>query len=269
MNCDIVNLREFYASPLGRLSRRCISASLTRLWDHHPGERLIGLGFATPYLDRFRADAERTIAFMPAAQGAHHWPPREPSATALVFEEDLPLADSSVDRILLVHALEHSENPGETLREMWRVLAPGGKLVLVVPNRRGMWARFEHTPFGTGRPYSRGQIVRLLNEALFTPEAWSDALFYPPTERRFLMQFAPLLERFGRKVGPGFCGVLLVEATKKLYSGIPVKARRSRRVFVPVLSPQGASREYGGLASMVVGQNGESTGETHFDFGGK
>ena len=37
-----------------------------------------------------------------------------------------------------------------------------GKLVIVTPNRRGLWARFEHTPFGTGRPFSRGQLTELL-----------------------------------------------------------------------------------------------------------
>ncbi|MBN9274660.1 MAG: ubiquinol oxidase subunit II, partial [Mesorhizobium sp.] len=83
-------------------------------------------------------DAERVFAFMPATQGAVNWPPMGPSSTALVFDEDLPLVDSSIDRVLMVHSLEHAENPRETLMELWRVLAPGGRLVIVVPNRRGM-----------------------------------------------------------------------------------------------------------------------------------
>ena len=41
---------------------------------------------------------------------------------------------------------------------MWRVLAPSGR-VIVVPNRRGPWARADNTPFGHGRPYSRSQIT--------------------------------------------------------------------------------------------------------------
>ncbi len=59
------------------------------------------------------------------------------------------------------------------------MLAPGGRLVIVVPNRRGVWARFEHTPFGTGRPFSRGQLTELLRETNFTPGAWTDGAVLP------------------------------------------------------------------------------------------
>ena len=171
-----------------------------------------------------------------------NWPVGGPSSTALVFDEELPLPDSTIDRFLLVHLLEHSENPRETLKEIWRVLAPGGRLVIVVPNRRGVWARFEHTPFGTGRPFSRGQLTELLRETNFTPSVWSEALCFPPSKRRWMMRFHQLLERTGRRLWPIFSGVVIVEAQKRLYQGIPVAQRASRRVFVPVLSPQGATR---------------------------
>ena len=89
--------------------------------------------------------------------------------SALVEEDRLPLADGSVDRLLAVHCLETAERVRPLLREMWRVLAPEGRLMLVVPNRRGVWARLDKTPFGQGRPYSRRQLEALLIEALFTP----------------------------------------------------------------------------------------------------
>lgn len=159
MNTDIVDLRAFYASLLGKLAERSIAMALSSIWCKLPDERLVGLGYAVPWLERFGADAERVFAFMPARQGAIRWPTGRPSTTALVFEEELPLADAAIDRVLVVHALEHAENPRQMLMELWRVLAPGGRIVIVVPNRRGVWARFEHTPFGTGRPYSRTQLV--------------------------------------------------------------------------------------------------------------
>ncbi|MGB0036226.1 MAG: class I SAM-dependent methyltransferase [Candidatus Acidiferrales bacterium] len=48
----------------------------------------------------------------------------------------LPLADSSVDVAILRYVLEHLERPAEALREVARVLRPGGRLLLLTPNRR-------------------------------------------------------------------------------------------------------------------------------------
>ncbi len=241
MISDIVDLRNFYASLLGRLAERSITMALSSIWAKMPNQRLVGLGYVVPWLDRFGADTDCALAFMPATQGAVNWPPGGPSSTALVFDEELPLFDSSIDRILMVHALEHAESPHETLKEVWRVLAPGGRLVIVAPNRRGVWARFEHTPFGTGRPFSRGQLNELLRETNFTPCAWNDALHFPPSRRRWMLRFYQLLEKAGRRFWPIFSGVIVVEAQKRLYQGIPVVQRASRRVFVPALAPQGAA----------------------------
>ena len=241
MNCDIVDLRSFYATTLGHLAQRSITFALSSVWANIPNERLVGLGYTLPWLDRFGVDAERVFAFMPATQGAVKWPYEGPSSSALVFDEELPLVDASIDRMLLVHSLEHAENPRETLKEIWRVLSPAGRAVIVVPNRRGVWARFEHTPFGTGRPFSRGQLNSLLRETNFTPAGWADALFFPPSKRRSVMRLHNVLEHSGRRFWPIFSGVIVVEAQKRLYQGVPVARRASRRVFVPVLSPQGAS----------------------------
>ena len=242
MHTDIVDLRQFYYTRLGALAQRSITMALASVWTALPAERLMGLGFAVPYLDRFRSDAERTLAFMPAAQGAVNWPPQEASATALVFDEELPLPDAALDRILMVHALEYAENPRETLMEAWRVLAPGGRLVIVVPNRRGVWARLEHTPFGSGTPYSRNQLTGLLRETNFTPGAFAEALLFPPSKHKAIQRLSRTMERLGRRYWPFLSGVVIVEAQKRLYQGLPVAERASRRVFVPVLAPQGASR---------------------------
>lgn len=239
MYADIVDLRQFYHSDLGRVAEQSIAMALSSLWARLPEERLVGLGYCIPYLDRFKADTERTFAFMPAGQGAVNWPLGLPSATALIFEEELPLPDSSIDRVLMVHSLEFVESPREALKEIWRILAPGGRLVIVVPNRRGVWARMEHTPFGSGRPYSRGQLTALLRETNFTPGATAEALFFPPSKLRTALKVRRVFERMGRSLWPAFSGVIVVEAQKRLYQGLPVAARASRRVFVPALAPRG------------------------------
>ncbi|MGL4404572.1 MAG: class I SAM-dependent methyltransferase, partial [Notoacmeibacter sp.] len=174
---------------------------------------------------------------------AYPWPVKEPTRTALVFEEDLPLPDAAVDTVLMVHALEHAQSPGDTLAEFWRVLAPNGRLILVVPSRRGLWARFEHTPFGTGQPYSMGQLKALLREAGFSVEETGEALYSPPFKRRAFMKLWTAFETAGESLWPVFAGVLVIEARKRVFQGITVTSKKSRRVFSPVLAPQGFRRD--------------------------
>jgi SAM-dependent methyltransferase len=183
----------------------------------------------------FREEAERCLAFMPAAQGVVKWPSARPGLAALVDETGLPLTDAAVDRVLLVHALEMTDDPITLLREVWRVLAPNGRLLAVVPNRRGLWARIDSTPFGHGRPYSRGQITKILREALFTPNGWGEALYVPPIPRGWFLRTAVAWERTGATISAPFAGVHIVEATKQVYRAIPV--RREKRKLVPSLEP--------------------------------
>jgi SAM-dependent methyltransferase len=234
---DVVDLRNFYAHPLGTVARRFIGRGVRRLWAGSTGLRVLGIGYATPYLGLFREEAERCIAFMPAAQGVVKWPSERPTLAALVDESELPLPDAAVDRILLVHALESSRDVAALLREVWRVLAAGGRILAVVPNRRGLWARMDTTPFGHGRPYSRSQITHLLRETWFTPTAWGEALYVPPIDRRWFLQSAAAWERSGATVSAPFAGVHLVEATKQVYRAIPVRGRKLVPVLKPVLEP--------------------------------
>ena len=176
MSIDVVDLRNFYGQRLGKVARQFVSRGVRSLWRDAAGQRVLGIGYATPYLGLFREDAERCLAFMPASQGVLKWPTARPALSALVDENELPLTDGAVDRVLLVHGLEMTNDPAALLREVWRVLASGGRLLAVVPNRRGLWARMDTTPFGHGRPYSRSQINQLLRETWFTPTGWSEAL---------------------------------------------------------------------------------------------
>jgi SAM-dependent methyltransferase len=232
---DVVDLRNFYAQRLGTVARRFIGRGIRARWSDTSSLRVLGIGYATPYLGLFRAEAERCLALMPAPQGAVRWPSSKPALAALVEEDDLPLPDSGVDRILLVHALENSPDPVGLLREAWRVLAGGGRLLVVVPNRRGLWARMDTTPFGQGRPYSRPQITHLLRETWFTPTGWGEALYVPPISRGWFLRSAVAWERTGATLSAPFAGVHIVEATKQVYRAIP--ARRERRRLVPALQP--------------------------------
>ncbi len=230
MQLDVVDLRAFYDEHLGRIARRWIATQLRALWPSMDGERLLGIGYATPYLKEIGKTAERVLAFMPAAQGVVNWPLDGLNRTALVSDDCLPLPDASVDRVLAIHALEGANSPADVLQEIWRVLAPGGRLIAVVPNRRGIWARVEATPFGCGRPFGRTQLTALLRDALFSPLNWREALAVPPFRSRSLLGSGAGWERVGRVMWPGFAGVIIVEATKQLYQRVPARARARGRV---------------------------------------
>lgn len=234
MSMDVVDLRTFYDSGAGLVARRLIRRRLRAMWPDAGGFSVMGFGYATPYLRLFQAEAVRVFAVMPAQQGVLRWPREEPNAVTICDETLLPLPDCSVDRALLIHAVEHSEALHPMLREVWRVLTDDGKLIVVTPNRRSIWARLERTPFGHGRPFSEGQIGRLLRDAMFTPLRTERALFVPPFRSRMLLSTAPAWERLFRRWLPILAGVMLTEAAKQVYAGLPAPARAvRRRVTVP------------------------------------
>jgi len=242
MVLDVIDIRAFYTSPLGGIARRLIAQRIRSIWPNIKDMRLAGLGYAAPYLGMFEQEATLVAAFMPARQGVARWPAQGACLTALVEPDGLPLRDGSIDRLLIVHGIEMAENLPAMLNEAWRVLAPGGHLLMVVPNRRGMWARFDRTPFGHGRPFSRGQLIQLLRDAYLAPEFWTYALYMPPFNRSFLMRSAIAWERIGTWLWAGFGGVILVEATKQVYAaGAAQRERKRKLIFHPGIKPIPAS----------------------------
>jgi len=249
---DVIDLREFYHNRLGLAVRRILRLRLRAIWPDLQGLRVLGLGYATPYLRIFETEAERALAAMPAQQGVSRWPRGKPGRVMLVDECDLPLPDASVDRILLVHALENSESVRGLLQEVWRVLTPQGRILAVVPNRRGLWAHIESTPFGHGRPYTPPQLTHLMRDSGFSPLQVQSALWMPPSNRGFMLRIANALERSGEWLWSRFSGVLLVEAEKQVYGVTPLKRQRSKqRAFV--MRPQVATRVLSQAGSLQAG----------------
>ena len=238
MSSDVVDLRDFYRTGLGQVARRMIRDAVRRVWPDLRGMRLLGIGYPTPFLTAILPEAERTVALMPASLGVLGWSPEGRNLVTLADEGELPFADYSIDRVLLVHALETTEQVGPMLKEIWRVLAGGGRLLIVAPNRRGIWARLDRTPFGSGRPYTMSQLSQLLRDEQFTPVGSDTALFIPPARKRMILRSALAWERVGTRWFPTFAGVVLIEATKQIYAK-PTLARAPRRRLVYAPAPHG------------------------------
>jgi SAM-dependent methyltransferase len=216
---DVVDLRDFYNTPLGHTAQRIIRRYIRTAWPNTRGMNVAGIGYPIPYLRPFLDEAERVVALMPAQQGVMRWPAENQNIVSLAPEDDLPLPDVSMDRILMVHALECSEQLRKLLREVWRIVTEGGRVMIVVPNRRGIWARMDHTPFGHGHPYTPGQVSRLLRDNLFQPETSVAGLFVPPTRSRMVLASARPIERVGFRWFQTVGGVLFIEARKQIYAG--------------------------------------------------
>lgn len=226
MATDALAAQDFYATPRGAMVARLLRDRLDALWPSLAGHCVLGLGYAAPYLPLWRGQAERCIALTPAQVGSARWPAGGlPNLSCTAAEDALPFPDLCFDRILLVHGLEAADHARRMLREVWRVLKDDGHLLVVAPNRRGVWAYVESTPFGHGQPYSAGQIGRLLEAALFRVERRDAALFMPPLHLRP----AALWENGARRLlPPWMAGLTITEAVKDMYGAVPLAATAPR-----------------------------------------
>lgn len=252
MHLDVHQVREFYyRTQLGRAAQKGVRDRLVERWGNVAGLNVVGFGFAVPLLRPFLPDAARVIGLMPGPQGVMHWPADGANHSVLCDEARWPLANDSVDRLVLMHGLETSEHPVALLDEAHRVMASRGRAMVIVPSRGGLWARSDATPFGFGRPYTRGQIERLLAEAGLVATGHGAALFFPPSPRRFWMRSARLLESLGRRwAWERMGGVLMVEAMKRETAaprGLRATVRRPLSVLegIPQAGAQPAWREPG------------------------
>lgn len=255
MHLDVLDLRNFYyRTALGRVAQRAIRDQVLRLWPVRAGQTVAGFGFAVPLLRPYLQESRRVIGLMPGPQGVMPWPAGMPNVSVLCEETSWPLATGFVDRLVVLHGLETSENPGAVLDEAHRVLGPGGRALFIVPNRAGMWARRDRTPFGFGRPYSTGQLEAQLRKHGFTPERSLTTLFAPPSMGRFWLKTAGFWEGLGRLLPWYAGGVLLVEASKQVYAptrgGLGAVVRRPLGVLEGMGKPVPAPRRRLSAASV-------------------
>ena len=239
MRQDVITLQNFYATPLGRVAADSLARRIGALWGQAlVREQVLGIGFATPLLERLGEDAEVRVAAMPAAQGALSWSATPKGMSTVLSEEDrLPFRDGMFSRVVMMHGLEEAYAPVAILSEIWRVMAPEGKLIIIAANRLGLWSRAEATPFGHGRPWTRGQLSKLLNDTLFQTTAWTYGLHMPPTGWGPVLALHEGWEKTGETVSRVMGGVVLVEASKRLYAEpggkkiafSPVKAVRANK----------------------------------------
>lgn len=240
MHLDVQDLRNFYyRSALGRAAQKILQTEMHSFWPEAKGQTVAGYGFAVPFLRPYLEDARRVIGLMPAPQGVIGWPAGMANVSVLCEETFWPLETGHVDKLVVVHGLETSEQPTALLEECWRVLGPGGSALFVVPNRAGLWSRSDKTPFGFGRPYSQSQLENQLKSHNFLPERHVTTLYQPPSEKRFWRKTAGMWESLGGKLSVVLAGgVLIVQASKRVQAPTGGGLRETVRKPLEVLKPR-------------------------------
>jgi SAM-dependent methyltransferase len=223
MRRDVLDLRAFYATPLGGAVRGLVGRKIGEAWGDGRGLDVLGLGYAAPYLSAFTAAARRTVAAMPGQQGVEIWPAGDRNLTCLADEEALPFPNALFDRVLVIHGLEESDEPAAVLEEVKRVMAPAGRVIVAAVSRRGLWAGAEGTPFGYGRPFTRNQLETAVRDAGLEPTAWSRSLYAPPLQ--MAAPYAEAFEQIGSRLFPPASGLILLEAVKQTYAVKPAGTR--------------------------------------------
>ena len=241
MRLDVAELKEFYGeTELGKTTKQLINRVLETKVKIENGSLTVGFGFACPFLENKMKDRENKnfLLLMPNEQGVIPWPEKSKSVTALVDEVSWPINTSAADLILISHGLEVSDNQDLLLQEVLRVLKDSGKLVILVPNRTGFWARSDSTPFGYGKPYSISQLTALLQKNQFQIDSITPSLYGFPAKKGYWLKSLLLWEKLGKKLNSFFLGgLLVVEAKKDVYAVNKVKASKARRYFSSVEVP--------------------------------
>lgn len=239
MRPSVIQLRQFYSSRLGLQVKKHLRHRLLQWWDEPSTDAVIGIGYAPPLLRVLDRTTTTTItALMPADQGAIYWPVHTDNRSILADELMPPFAENSIGRVLMLHALEFADKPEELLRVYWHMLIPGGRLVIVVPNRFGLWSYAGRTPFTRGRAFRLGRLKDMLEEAQFTLRDATSALYAPPTKHGLALSLSNMLEWLGHVLLPGLGGVIVIEAEKQIYAGLGIPVQPARRArWAPAAVP--------------------------------
>ena len=220
---SVSDLHSYYQSPKGQKIAALLSQDIAGLWPERTQTTEVAVGFPFPFLPHRCMPP----VLMPGQLGIAAWHGAKGVQTAEIEAGSWPISTDILDRVFLAHALEFAPNPAELLAEAARCLCGGGKLVMMVPHRNGLWVRSSRTPFGHGIPFSRGQLHRLLTDSGLQPTAYHRSLLPSTAPSGWPQPVQKAMERLGGGVARVFGGVLLVEATKMVY--VKKGARTSNR----------------------------------------
>jgi ubiquinone/menaquinone biosynthesis C-methylase UbiE len=150
-----------------------------------PGALVVDVGCSSGYLLadlRAEQPAATTVGVDLVAEGLRRAHAEVPDAPLLLADcLALPLQDASVDAIASANVLEHVADDEGALREMHRILRPGGLAAIVVPAGPGLYDAYDEH-LGHERRYARRELARRGERAGLevVEDAYLGSLVFPP-----------------------------------------------------------------------------------------
>lgn len=228
---DVLKLRSWYQSLQGRLVQRVVRQALQPMLPEDGRETdTLGIGYPHPYLPHPKGKTQTFIA-MPPEVGAVAWPEgaKNQIRNRTLILDSFPFPENTFDCILLCHHLEFTPDPDGLLEQCWHALRPDGRLVVMVPNRAGAWARRDSTIFAHGQPYTANQLEKLLRRNSYKITQSRFGLFFPPINWRPVLKFYETFEKIGQRWRAPVGGVILMQAQKDVFGMTLVNSRKNKR----------------------------------------
>ena len=181
--------------------RKSAGAQLLWLRLERPGQRLLDVGCGNgEYLKNMRRAGWTVTGVEPNEESVRMGRSRFGLEIHHGVLEDVSLPDRTFDVITMQHAVEHLPDPVRTLRTAYRLLRPGGRLVVVTPNINSLARRiFARHWFSWDPPrhlflFSNRTLRRALTEAGFNVrQAWT-----PTRTARWVVHVSRQIGRDGK-----------------------------------------------------------------------
>lgn len=205
----------WYETPLGRLSGELERRALLELAALRAGEQVLEIGSGTGYFTRALAKTGAAVTAIDSSKAmaayAGQRAQREGvNADFLVGDAAaLPLPDASFDLVAGVTVLCFAAAPEKIIAETFRVLKPGGRMVIGELNRRSPWAvvrkaraRLRESHYRQARFFRPAELESLMAAAGFEDVGYRTLLYFPPLNRSALLGRYRFFESAGKRLAP-------------------------------------------------------------------
>lgn len=248
-NARAHRLATWLATPAGQRVLAEETAPLAEAVRRAHGDTLLWLGCHEVMAQAVRGCMVRSRLFGAVLPG----PAMTDTPVLRCLPEALPVANNTLDAIVLHHALETSADPRGVLREAARAIAPGGRLIVCAFNPLSLWgvrrcvAQFRPDAFRGLHLITTLRLLDWLAVLGFEVQAQPLHLQYGlPFQRERARTDDNALQRALRRRRVPLGGVYLVSATKQAAAMRPLK-----RVATGIARPGFAARPAFGNSNVV------------------